>query len=95
MNTVQKKRKEVELIESHLNRDDVARFVVVRFARVVLVQLVELGVGLVAESFVTHGAKVEMEAVQQEVNFNSGTSGLWTHSGSRTQDEEGAVHRAA
>lgn len=80
---------------SHLNRDDAARFMVVRLAQVVLVQLVELWVGLVAERFVTHGAEVEVEAVQQEVNFNSCSSGLWAHSRSRTQDEEGAVHRAA
>lgn len=68
---------------------------VVRLAGVVLVQLVELGVGLVAEGLAAHSAEVEVEAVQQEVDFNPRPSGLRTHSRRRTQDEEGAVHRAA
>lgn len=83
------------LFGSDLDRDDAAGFVVVRFAGVVLVQRVELRVGLVAEGFVPHGAKVKVEAVQQEVNFDPGPPGLWTHRRSRTRDEGGAVHRAA
>lgn len=68
---------------------------VVRRAGVVLVQQVELRVGLVAEGFAPHGAEVKMEAVQQEVDFDPGPPGLWTHGRSGTQDEGGAVDCAA
>lgn len=78
-----------------LHRDDAARFVVVRFAGVILVQWVELRVGLVAEGFIPHCTEVKMEAVQQELNFDPGPPGLWTHRRSRTQDEGGTVHCAA
>lgn len=65
------------------------------FAGVVLVQLVELRVGLVAEGFTPHGAEVKMEAVQQEMNLDPGSPGLWTYRRGRTRDEGGAVHCAA
>lgn len=48
---------------THLDRDDAARFVVVWFAGVILVQWVELRVGLIAEGFIPHSAEVKMEAV--------------------------------
>lgn len=93
LNTV---RSRVGLIHgTHLDGDDAARFVVVRFAGVVPVQRVELRVGLIAEGFTPHRAEVEMEAVHQEVNFDPGPPGLWTHRRSGTWDEGGAVHYAA
>lgn len=82
-------------VDSHLHRDDAARFVVVRFVGVILVQWVELGVGLVAESFIPSRPEVETEAVQQEVDFDPGSPGLRTDRWGRTQDEGGAVDRAA
>lgn len=68
---------------------------VVGFAGVNLVQWVEHRVGLIAESCISHSAEVKMEAVQQELNFDSGPPGLWTHRWGRTQDQGGAVHFAA
>ncbi len=82
------------VICTHLNRNDAARFVVVRFARVILVQRVEMRVGLIAEGFIPHGAKVKMEAVQQEINFYPGPPRLWTNRRSQTQNEGRAVHCA-
>lgn len=79
---------------THLDRDNAARFVVVRFAGVVPVQWVELRVGLITEGFTPHSAEVKMEAVHQEVNFDPGPPGLWTHCRSGTWDEGGAVHCA-
>lgn len=73
-----------EVTGAHLNRDDAARLVVVRLAGVVLVQRVELRVGLIAEGFAPHSAEVKMEAVQQEMNFDPGPPGLWTHCWSGT-----------
>lgn len=64
---------------------------VIRFAWIVLVQQVQLWVGLIAEVLAPHAAEVKMEAVQQEVNFDPGPPGLWTHSRSGTQDEGGAI----
>ena len=80
---------------THLNRDDAAWFVVVRLARVVPVQLVELWVEFIAKGFLSHRAEVKMETVQQEVDFHPGPSGLWPHSRGRTQHERGAVDCAA
>ena len=82
-------------IATHLHRDDAAGFVVVRLAGLVLVQRVEHRVGLVAEGFSGHGTEVKLEAVQQEVNFDPGPRGLWTHRRGRAQDQGGAAHRAA
>lgn len=82
------------VICTHLNRDDAARFMVVRFAGVILVQRVELWVRLIAEGFIPHGAEVKMEAVQQEINFDPGPPRLWTHRRSQTQNEGRAVHCA-
>lgn len=79
----------------HLHGDDAARLVVVRLAGVVLAQQVEPRVGLVAEGLAPDGAEVKMEAVQQELDFDPGPPGLWAHGRSWTQDEGGAVHRAA
>lgn len=88
-------RSKKKKVKSNLYRDDAARFVVVRFVGVILVQWVELRVGLVAESFVPHRAEVKMEAVQQEVNFDPSSPGLRTDRWGRTQDEGGAVDCAA
>lgn len=79
---------------THLDGDDAAGFVMVGFARIIPVQLVERGVELIPEGFLTHGAEVKVKAVQQKVNFNPGINGLWTHGRGRTQDEGGAIHRA-
>lgn len=67
----------------------------VRFALVVLVERVELRVGLIAERSVAYSAEVKMEAVQQEVNLHPGSLSLRPHGGGRAQDEGGAVHCAA
>ncbi|TNN36379.1 hypothetical protein EYF80_053463 [Liparis tanakae] len=96
-------RRETEMSETTKGRragvrrdsHDAAGLVVVRLAAVVVVQRVEPRVGLVAEGLGPHGAEVEVEAVQEEVNFDPGPPGLRAHGGSRAQDEGGAVHGAA
>lgn len=66
----------------------------VRFAGLVLVQRVQLWVGLIAKGLTGHGGEVKMEAVQQEVDFDPGPPGLWTHGRRGTGEQRGAVHRA-
>lgn len=68
---------------------------VVRLAGVVPVQRVEPRVSLVAEGFAPHRAKVKVEAVHQEVNFDPGPPGLWTHRWGGARDEGGAIDHAA
>lgn len=81
--------------DSYLHGDDAARFMVVWLVGVVLVQRVQLWVGLVAEGLVSHSAEVKMEAVQEKINSDLGPSGLCSHSRGRTQDEGRAVDYAA
>ena len=80
---------------THLHGDDAARFVVVGFAGVVLVEGVELWVGLVAEGLGPHCVEVKMEAVQQEVHLDARLPGLGAHRRRGTQDERRAAHCAA
>lgn len=81
--------------QTNLDRDDAAGLVVVRLARVVPVQRVEPRVGLIAEGFAPHRAEVKVEAVHQEVNFDPGPPGLWTHRRGGARDEGGTVDHAA
>lgn len=61
---------------TNLHWDDAARFVVVRFGRVIAIQWVKFWVGLIVEGVYPHWGEVKMEAIHKENNFDRSPPGL-------------------